>query len=107
MAVDKPVVHASLSDLDNEVAQEAFVFALKGNKRITFPAPQDMSFTDAEAFMNAIQGENTNISEMLKNWLSEEDYQKLADANLTLGQVTQVVKLATKHYEGVFGDAGN
>lgn len=104
---DRITVNNSLKDLETEAGQEPFRFALSRNRIITFPSPQEMAWDEAEEFMNAISGENTSISEVFKQWLSEDDYKKLADEKLTLGQVTKLIQLVTKHYESVFGTAPN
>lgn len=96
----------SLNDLVVETKQTPFEFALSDDKVITFPAPTDMSWDEAEEFMSAMSGENTDFKTIFRTWLSDDDYQALADANLTLAQTVALVKLATSHYESVFGTAG-
>lgn len=104
---DRITVNNSLKDLEVEAGQEPFRFALSKNRIITFPSPQEMAWDEAEQFMNAISGEDTSISQVFEQWLSADDYQKLKDENLTLGQVTKLIQLVTKHYEAIFGTPGN
>ena len=104
---DRINVNASLRDLEIEAKSEPFKFALSRNKIITFPNPQDMAWDQAEEFMSTISGDNTSISTVFERWLSEDDYQKLKDENLTLGQVTKLIQLVTNHYQAIFGTPGN
>ena len=104
---DRINVNASLKDLEVEAKAEPFKFALSRNKIITFPNPQDMPWDRAEEFMAAITGENTEISTIFSQWLSDDDYQKLKYENLSLGQITKLVQLVTGHYQAIFGTSGN
>ena len=97
---------ASLANLEVETSQEPFTFDL-GSKVIEFPAPTDMGWDEAEEFMNTLSGENPNFRDIFRTWLTDEDYEALSDANLTLGQTVALVKLATEHYAAIFGTAPN
>ena len=97
---------ASLADLEVEASQEPFTFDL-GSKVIEFPAPTNMSWDEAEEFMNTLSGENPNFRDIFKTWLTDEDYEALSNANLSLGQTVALVKLATEHYAAIFGTAPN
>lgn len=104
MANDKINVNASLSALDTESSIEPYKFALSRNRIITFPNPEDLPWDKAEAFMSMLEsGSNATISEVFGNWLTEEDFQKLSDENLSMRQVTALVKLVTEYYSDVFG----
>lgn len=97
---------ASLADLEVETSQESFTFDL-GSKVIEFPAPTGMGWDEAEEFMNTLSGENPNFRDIFKTWLTDEDYEALSNANLSLGQTVALVKLATDHYAAIFGTAPN
>ncbi|WP_417372719.1 hypothetical protein [Glutamicibacter protophormiae] len=102
---DAPKIHATLSDLDSAAKAGAFVQALNGGKRITFPDPGEMEWTAAEEFLQDLQSRDTRG--MLEKWLSEADFKKLLDAKLNLYQISALGKLVNSHYEAIFGDQGN
>lgn len=101
---DHPKIHATLAGLDVDAKPEPFRFGLPGGKVITFPDPGEMEWTEAEDFMEQVQAGSNRA--MMQRWLSEDDYQKLLDARLTLRQMAALGKAVGKHYEDVFGGPG-
>lgn len=95
----------SLADLELEAGPKPFEFDL-GESVITFPSPTDMKWEDAQRFMNMLSGGDVEFATLFAVWLSEEDYMALEKADLTLGQTVALVKMVSKHYESVFGTAG-
>ncbi|NUP30348.1 MAG: hypothetical protein HOU01_01345 [Streptomycetaceae bacterium] len=99
---DKPTIHATWAEIDKEAKELApgpFVQALPGNKRITFPDPLEMDWIEVEQFLSDVI--NRPNSESFKRWLSEADYQKLADTKPTLAQVMVLAKRVQQHYGAV------
>jgi len=96
---DKPTINSTWADIDREASELApgpFVQALPGNKRITFPDPLEMNWLEVESFLSDII--NRPNSESFQQWLSEEDYQKLSDANPSLAQIMVIAKRLQAHY---------
>lgn len=104
MSSDKPTIHASLASLDVEAAPEPFRFGLSGGKTITFPDPGSFDWLEAEEFMQHVQ--NAPNSEVLRRWLSEDDYAKLKAEKLTLRQINGITKAVGEHYRSIFGGPG-
>lgn len=102
---DAPKIHATLSDLDAASKAGPFVQGLNASKRITFPDPGEMEWTEAEEFLQDLQSQNTRG--MLEKWLSEADFKKLMDAKLNLYQISTLGNLVNAHYEAIFGERGN
>jgi hypothetical protein len=94
-----------LSDLQVEASKEAFEFELSKGNVITFASPEDLPFEKANAFLGMIEGDGTSLIDIFTNWLSEEDYAKLSEANLTLKQITALLQLVQEHYEAIFSTA--
>lgn len=103
---DAPKIHATLSDLDSAAKAGAFVQALNGGKRITFPDPGEMEWTAAEEFIQDIQGA-ASTKVMVEKWLSPADLKKLMEAKLNLYQMQELGRRIGNHYEALLGDQGN
>lgn len=104
---DKIQVNDSLSSLDLEAAVEPYVFALPGNKLITFPDPLDMPFEEAEEMMNGLTSGQATLTAAFSQWLTEEDFETLMAAKLTMRQVVALSRKLVKHYSAIFGTPGN
>lgn len=98
---DAPKINATMADLDAAAHAGPFRQALTGGKRITFPDPGEMEWTKAEEFLNDLIAASTQ--EMVKKWLSEEDFKKLMDAKLNLYQINELGRRIMAHYEAIFG----
>lgn len=107
MATDKIKVNDSLASLDVEATREPYRFALPGNKIIAFPDPMDLDFIEAEEFVRALTSGEMTLAESFEKWLSEEDFQALKDARLTLRQVAALTQKVAAYYQDVFGEPGN
>lgn len=101
---DTPKIHATLSDLDASAKAGPFVQALKNNKRITFPDPGEMEWTEAIDLVDDI---TSNARAAMKKWLSEADYNKLLEAKLTLYQFSELGRRVGQHYQAILGEPGN
>jgi len=96
---DKPTINSTWADIDKdakELAPGPYVLALPGNKRITFPDPLEMDWIEVESFLSDVIDRPN--SESFKRWLSEADYEKLADAKPTLAQIMVISKRVQDHY---------
>ncbi|HET8536086.1 MAG TPA: hypothetical protein VFL73_02800 [Solirubrobacteraceae bacterium] len=99
---DKPTIHSTWAEIDkqaSELSPGPFVLTLPGNKRITFPDPLDMDWIEVEGFIRDIV--SAPNSESFKRWLSEEDYQKLADAKPSLKHVIVIARSVQEHYGAI------
>lgn len=103
---DRIKVNDTLTSLDVQAAPEPYRFGLPGNKVITFPDPGEMDWNDAEKFMEDVTNPQARIVDLMKMWLSEEDFQTLLDAHLTLRQMLALFTKVGKHYGDVFGTLG-
>ncbi|WGH80602.1 hypothetical protein QDX25_07240 [Auritidibacter ignavus] len=103
---DKPTIHESISNLKKETPEaEVFTVALSNNKRITFPDPYAMEQEEAESVFAGING-NSRSSEVIRTWLSDEDYQALKAEKLRVMVLTRLVRKAVDHYENFYGGLG-
>jgi hypothetical protein len=103
MAVDKPIVHLSLSTLRKEVAKpEAFRVAMSGSKTITFPDLFALESTEAEGVF-ADLGRNASNWDALDKWLSAADAAALKAEKLSVRELAAVVQAAMSYYEGTIG----
>jgi len=99
---DKVTINSSWAEIDKDAKQLApgpFIQGLPGNKRITFPDPLEMDWVEVEGFLSDVI--NRPNSESFKKWLSEADYQKLADAKPSLAQIMVIAKKVQAHYGAV------
>lgn len=102
---DKPTIHATLDDIEAEGKPEAFVFATKQGKRVTFPDVFAMDWIEGEKFLDDLSGDKSN-SEVMKRWLSDKDYQTLRDAGISLRGMGVLIQRVMNHYQGVVGTPG-
>lgn len=94
-----------LSALEAEAAgSETLAVTIPGGSVLTFPSPQDFTWTQVEKFMGDA---NENPFVFLRTWLSEDDYQKLSDANLKVSVVEKIIEQVNTHFEGTLGSQGN
>lgn len=103
---DKIKINDSLSSLEISASAEPYRFGLPGSKVITFPDPGEMPWDQAEEFLAGLSAPDAKISEIMEKWLSDEDYQTLKDAKLSLRQMIALAQKVTKHYEAVLGAPG-
>lgn len=104
MVADKPKVHATLADLETEGRPEAFVFATKAGKRVTFPDPFEMDWEEGEKFLEDLQKRSAVAT--LTAWLSEKDYATLRTEKLSVRKLGILLEMVLHHYQGVVGDSG-
>jgi hypothetical protein len=96
-------VSVSLSSLESEAEYgEAFTVALSNNKVISFPNPGEMPFDEAEEFMQGAEG-GQRSTDVLKRWLSEEDYALLMAEKPSLLVMMALMDKVSSHYEAIFG----
>lgn len=108
MATKKKNNRFSLSALEVEVGGEPFVLELDEENSVTFPNPEDMDWKDAEALAALAQSGSATTSDLLKTWLSDEDYATFESQNLSLKQIMSIMTEVAKYYSAFFGtDAGN
>lgn len=106
MAVDKPNIHLTLTELEAEVGKpEPFVLALRSGKRITFPDIFDMPVEEAETFLKDMDGAGTDMN-ALKKWLSADDFAKYKDAKITLRTHSALIERVQAYYEQTVGKPG-
>ena len=101
-ALDKPKIHATLKDLDNEVRQEPFTYMTKANKRVVFPDPGEMDWEDSEQFTRDLSGPMP-AREFLEKYLGDEGFAALAEERFTGYQMTAFMKKVVTHYGAFFG----
>lgn len=104
MAADKPKIHATLADLETEGKPEAFVFATKAGKRVTFPDPFEMGWEEGEEFLEDLQKRSAKLT--LSKWLSEKDYELLRAEGLSVRKLGILLEMVLSHYQGAVGDSG-
>ena len=104
---DKPSVLASLAAINKEAAafeRPPARIALTDGKFITFPDPMEMDAFESDELIRVLLYEDSRPA--LQRWLSEEDFQAVADAGLTRREMRTLVKKVTAYYEDVFGSPG-
>lgn len=106
MAVDKPIVHASLAALRKEVTDpDPYRVALTGSKVITFPDIYAMESVAAEEIFAGLNRNATNWV-VLGKWMSKDDCAALKAEKLSLRLLSTVVQAAIAYYETSYGNAG-
>ncbi|MFP3579982.1 hypothetical protein SB659_10415 [Arthrobacter sp. SIMBA_036] len=107
MATDKPTIHLSLSALEAEVAKpEAFVLALSGGKRITFPDLFDMPADEASQFFKDLEETGQNDFEFLEKWLSEKDFAAYKAEKIPMRVHAALIQRVMDYYEQTVGKPG-
>lgn len=101
--LDKPKIHATLKDLDNEVRQEPFTYLTRENKRIVFPDPGLMDWEKSEAFTRDLTGPMP-AKEFLQKYLGDEQFEQLRAEKLNGYQMTGFMKQVVTHYGAFFGN---
>jgi hypothetical protein len=106
MAVDKPTIHASLSNLRKEVVRpDVFRIALSGSKTITFPDLMAIESEESDELLARIEKLDSTWG-VLDDWLSKGDAEALRAEKLSRAELLHVVKVASKYYEEQYGTAG-
>lgn len=95
---------AALTELDGAAASSPFTFGIN-NHVVTFPDPLDLDAVETERFMRDVEGLEYPM-EILKRWLSDEDYAVIVAARLTGRQAVVLMREAQKHYKAFLGGAG-
>ena len=91
-----------LKRVEAQEAKPTAVYPLPGgSQRVRFPNPFDMSNEDYERYVDEVNrslqhGKYTNL---LRFWLSEEDYEALLKAYPTPRQIKPVIEAVMSHYE--------
>jgi len=94
-----------LDHLEKEVKVQPFTAVIDAEgTEVTFPSPLDMNWREAEEFTTQMSAENASIGEVFSKWLSPEDFQKIEDADLTMGALMALAKAVGDHYGAVLGD---
>lgn len=101
---DTRKINVSLASLENETTySEPFVVGISGGKTITFPAPDQMEWDEAERFMQSLEGQSP--SQILESWLSEEDFAAFKAEKISLRTLNALLEQVTIHYSDIFGTA--
>lgn len=107
MANDKPTIHLSLSALEAEVAKpEAFVLALSGGKRITFPDLYDMPADEAGQFFKDLEASGQNDFDFLEKWLSAKDFEAYKAEKIPLRLHAALIERVMNYYQQTVGKPG-
>lgn len=103
---DKPKVTATLKDLDNEIAQDPFIYMTRAGKRVVFPDPSEMDWREAEEFGRAMRDPNSNGEKFLIKYLGKDALDDLEQDIKTYRQMSKFMELVVEHYEAFFGTPG-
>lgn len=103
--IDKPVVHATIKDLDTEVRPSAFTYMTKENKRVVFPDPGEMDWEKADEFARDLNGSMPARAFLIK-YLGDKDFGALAAEKFNGYQMTGFMSKVVKHYSAFFGTSG-
>lgn len=95
---------AALEKLDQAATPTPFIFGI-ASTRVTFPDVLGMSMEDNERFLADMESSQAP-AQVLRRWLSKEDYQLLVDNGMTARQAALLIKQATTHYQGSLGTSG-
>ena len=95
-----------LDHLEKEAKVKPFTAEIAKDVVITFPNPMDMKWQEAQRFMNIMTAENASVGEVFSEWLSEEDYAALENADVTLNQMMTLAQAVSEHYSAAFGTPG-
>jgi len=107
MAVDKPNVQFSLSQLRKEVVKpDTFKVALSGSRIITFPDLNAMESEESDAILARID-KNESLMGVLNDWLSPKDAEALKAEKLSRAELKHLMDAASEYYKGFYGDQGN
>lgn len=101
---DKITPTDTLASLDADAKPEPYILGV-GNQLIKFPDPLELDFEESDEFLASMRTA-TDSSAFLRRWLSDEDYQALADAKPTGRQIQALVRRVLAHYELVMGEPG-
>lgn len=102
---DKPTIHASLKDLDQEVRPAPFTYMTKANKRVVFPDPGEMGWEESDQFSRDLNS-SMPAREFLIKYLGEKDFTALEAEKFNGYQMTNFMTLVLKHYKAFLGTPG-
>lgn len=103
---DRIKVTRTLAQLDVSAAPEPYRLGLPGNKVVTFPDPGEMAWDEAEAFVTDMTSPTTSVTDVLRRWLSEDDFEALKESKMTLRQMIALTEDVVRHYGDIFGGPG-
>lgn len=105
---DKPLGNIKRVQLEDEINQDPAQYPLKSGKLVTFPDIFDMPTEDAENFLDEMDsaGRAGKVSQILKKWLSPEDYKALDAEYPTLRKIKPVFEAVMNYYMGIWGSTG-
>lgn len=107
MAKKAPASFNLLDHLEKETKVKPFTAVIDADgTEITFPNPMDMKWQEAQRFMNIMTAEDASVGEVFSEWLSEEDYAALENANVTMSQMMVLAQAVSEHYSASFGTPG-
>lgn len=102
---DKPTIHATLKDLDQEVRPAPFTYMTKANKRVVFPDPGEMGWEEADQFTRDLNGAMPARTFLIK-YLGEKGFEALEAEKFTGYQMTNFMTRVIKHYKEFLGAPG-
>jgi hypothetical protein len=106
MAVDKPTIQYSLSQLRKEVTKpDAFKIALSGSKIITFPDVNAMDSEASDELLEKIENPKT-AWEVLDEWLSPADNKTLRAEKLSRAELLKLIHVAGGYYRSHYDKLG-
>lgn len=101
---DNPLEDATLNRLGKVEHPEPYVYVTKtGKKKVTFPDPGRMEWTEAEEFLIKLDRPD---SQVLAGWLSEKDHETYLAEKLDRRQHIRVMQDVRRHYADIFGGQG-
>lgn len=107
MAKKAPASFNLLDHLEKETKVKPFTAVIDADgTEITFPNPLEMKWQEAQRFMNIMTAENASVGEVFSEWLSEEDYAALENADVTMSQMMTLAQAVSEHYGAAFGTPG-
>lgn len=93
-----------LNELDGAAEPTPFTLGIS-SRIVSFPDPLGLDVEASESLARDL-AEATYPSEVLRRWLTPEDYQVLIDAHLTGRQAMVLLREARRHYEDFLGAPG-
>ena len=107
MAKKAPASFNLLDHLEKETKVKPFTAVIDADgTEITFPNPLEMKWREAERFMNIMTADGVSVGEVFSEWLSEEDFKALEDADVPMSALMELAKAVSEHYGAAFGTPG-
>lgn len=106
MAKKAPASFNLLDHLEKETKVKPFTAQIAEDVVITFPNPMEMKWQEAQRFMNIMTADNASVGEVFSEWLSEDDYAALENADVTMSQMMTLAQAVSEHYAASFGTPG-